>query len=290
MQHLSPEDYLEVEKVYYDSGYYKDALLADYALLSPVIDILHQYDNNKISIQEKDRRWNALAGYDIRNDIKRWYYRPGFIERYHVGMRKGTARLGYYGSMGYDKEKAAQVWTTFDRITSLNSLYFKGRSFELNGTVTGIFSSAINDQPLPQIPFMIGRLVDSAGRAAVVTADVGQLYKDQMRNVLPDWDYRPLDELHKNKQVQRRNFIGGSLLARQTLFKYFTASLMYQYFRITERLEYDQSPDSYIARSLRNQTAEIINGVANFTIPKGGIYTRQETTRKIENSTAAGEL
>ncbi|HEX6430094.1 MAG TPA: SusC/RagA family TonB-linked outer membrane protein [Niastella sp.] len=284
MPQLGPEDFLEVEKSLYDSGYYNVALFTDYALVSPVIEILHQYDSNKISMQERTDRLKALASYDIRNDINDRFYRPGFIERYHVSVRKGSSKLGYYGSMGYDREKAAQVWTSFDRITTNNNLFYKGRSFELNGTLTGIFSRSINDQPLPQIPYLIGRLADSAGRPVAVAADVRQLYKDQMSNILPDWDYRPLDELHKNKLTQKKSFMGGSLLARDTVFKYFTVSLMYQFFKITEKLENDQSPDSYAARDLRNKTAEINNGVANFTIPKGGIYTRQEMCRQIENS------
>ena len=281
---LSPAAYVEIETARYDSGYYRDALYTDYALVSPVVEILDQYDSNKISMQEKTDRLNALAGYDIRNDINDRFYRRGFMERYFLNIKKGTSKLGYSGSMGYDREKAAQVWTTFDRITTNNSLFYKGRSFELNGTLTGIFSKSINDQPLPQIPFLVGRLADVAGLPLTVAADVRQLYKDKMSILLPDWDYRPLDELHKNKLTERRNFIGASVLARDTVFKYFTVSLMYQLFRITEKLENDQSPDSYAARDLRNRTAQFDNGTVTFMIPKGGFYTRQEMTRQIENS------
>lgn len=284
MPRLTPKDYLEVEQARYQSGYYNIALFTDYSIVSPVTDILHQYDSNKISMQEKTERLNRLTGYDIRNDIDAYFYRPGFIERYYASLRKGTEKLGYYGSVGYDREKREQVWTTFDRITSQNSLYFKGKSFELTGKLAGIFSRSINDQPLPQIPDLIGRLVDSAERPAVVPADVRQSYKDQVRAFFPDWDYRPLEELGKNKLKQNRSLIEASLSARDTVFKGLTVSFMYQFIRVSERLENEQAADAYIPRDLRNKTAHFTNNDVDFTLPKGGIYTLQEMVQKIHNS------
>jgi TonB-linked SusC/RagA family outer membrane protein len=284
MPRLAPEDYLEVEQARYHSGYYNVALFNDYSIVSPVIDILHQYDSNKISIQEKTDRLNALAGYDIRNDIDARFYRPGFIERYYAGLRKGTEKLGYYGSIGYDREKGEQVWTTFDRITSQNSLFFRGRSFEVTGKLAGIFSCAKNDQPLPQIPNLIGRLVEPDGRPAVVPADIRQSYKDQVRAFFPDWDYRPVEELGKNQLKQNRSLIEASLLVRDTLLKGLTLNFMYQFMRVSERMENEQAADAYVPRDLRNKTARFANNVVEFTLPKGGIYTLQEMVQKIHNS------
>lgn len=283
MPRLNPSDYVEVEQVRYNSGYYNVALFNDYSLVSPVTEILHLYDNNKISMQERDKRLNALAGYDIRNDIDAKFYQPGFIERFYGNVRAGNEKLGYYGSLGYDKEKAEQVWTTFNRINFQNSLLFNVRSFSFNAKLAGIFSRSVNDQPLPQIPMMIGRLVDPAGQPAAVPADVRQSYKDAMRALLPDWDYRPVDELERNKLTQRRSFIEASLQVRDTLFKGFTLTGMYQFIRVGELLENERNAESYIAQDLRYKTARVVNNDVEFVLPKGGIYTRQEMVRKVHN-------
>jgi TonB-linked SusC/RagA family outer membrane protein len=284
MPRLKPEDYIEVEQARYKEGYYNVALSNDYSPVSPVVEILHLYDSSRIIAQEKFSRLNSLANYDLRNDMDAYFYRPGFIERYFASVRKGNGKVGYYGSVGYDREKAEQLWTTFDRITSQHNLLYRGKKFELSGKLTGIFSRSKNDQPLPQIPMLIGRLVDSVGRPSPVTSDVRQSYKDQLRPFLPDWDYRPIDELNKNNLKQSRNYIEASLMLRDTIVKGLTLSAMYQFVRTTEIVKNEQGADSYFARDLRNKTARFVNNAVEFVLPKGGILTWQDMGRNIHNA------
>lgn len=284
LPNLKPDDYVALEQTRYDSGYYTIPLLIDYSIVSPVVDVLDQGANNKISQQEKTDRLKALANYDIRNDIKAGLYRPGFIHRYYVGLRKGGEKWAYYGSLGFDRKNAEKILTSFGRITSQHNFLLRGKSYEVNAMATGIFSNSFNDQPQPEIPFLIGKLRDTDSKALAVPVDVRQSFKDQYKGVLTDWDYRPLEEVEKNKLTQKRNFVGGSILVRDTILKNVTISLMHQQFKITERQENDQSPESYVVRGLRNKTVTFNNGSPTYVLPKGGIYMRREMIHRIQNS------
>jgi hypothetical protein len=47
---------------------------------------------------------------------------------------------------------------------------------------------------------------------------------------------------------------------------------MYQFIRVSERLENEQAADAYIARDLRNKTAHFINNDVDFILPKGCVF------------------
>lgn len=283
---LRPEEFSELENIRYDSAFYGYPLSPNGTSLSNNIETLDAFNNKKISVNQRDETMAILENHDVRDDLKKYFYRTGFSQQQYINISKGKDNFSYNFSGGFNREKANEVNTLNEQVTLSGSIGYKFKSLEVLTYNFASWSKNFNNGRLPTTYFPNSFLVDSLGRAAVVPADIRQPYKDSINKlgILPDWNLRPLDELNENQLLLKQNNQLFNLNIKYTLINKIVFDLSYQFHVSNDDTSDYNSSNSYTSRHLYNSYAQVNNNaITSYPVPKGGILTWQRNRFQEEN-------
>lgn len=103
---MSSSDYIDVEEMLYDKGYFNSTIAVRYSALTPVVDILNQRDNGLLSQAVATSQINALRKNDVRNDYLRYFYQNAVSRQYSLNLSGGSDKISYIISAGFDKNES----------------------------------------------------------------------------------------------------------------------------------------------------------------------------------------
>ncbi|MGE8423577.1 MAG: TonB-dependent receptor plug domain-containing protein, partial [Sphingobacterium siyangense] len=199
---MSNQDFIGVEKMLFDKGYYNVFLNSvGYAAMTPVIDILDKRKKELISSLDSAKLINNLLLQDgLKNYADAFYERP-FTQQYNLNISGGGAKHAYGFATGYTTDRS-QLNDRNRKINLLFSNTFKPISklqidFGMNYTnalsksgrpdLTGL---TYNGKSVPYLQF-----VNDKGREIPFERDYRQLYVDQKYSTgFLDWSYYPMSE------------------------------------------------------------------------------------------------
>jgi len=282
---ISSSDYLLLEKDLFSKGFYDNTLSLQYSAVSPAVEIMSKLRNGEITADNADRQLEMLKTQDVRNDLRRYMYRPKVYQQSQLNLSGGGENNTYYMSAGYDKNRENMVTNGYDRVTlnARNSFSMLRGRLEVSGDIT--FSSANTgnkfDIYVPALPY--DRLADDQGNSlAVINSSVRlrQGYVDTAgKGKLLDWSYRPKDELKPNQnnhQLQYKLRAGLNYKISKDL----RLSADYQYLKEHAGNRGSYGLDGFYTRNIIN-TYTVINGdEVSRAIPLGEILyeSKQELT------------
>ncbi len=293
IRQISSADFVEVEKQLFTQGFYDSDLDApNYPVLTPAVDILNQQKKGQISQELAQRLLEQLKGIDVRDQYKKYMYRPAQKLQYALNISEGGPKHSWITSLGYDDNtgnlgekyerknfRLQNRWRFSDRFTAAAEVLYthsedrSGRKAYGSVTMKGNWN-------IPYIQF-----ADGGGNPLPVFSIYNQRYKESMVGTgLLDWNYYPLTDWQHNSSVTSNDelLLNGSL--QYKILKGLTADVKYQYQRSTGLSQSLYDEYSYYSRNYINNFAQRDeNGQLHFIVPKGGIMDQLNSRSEVNN-------
>ncbi len=291
---ISSSDYIDVEKMLFDKGYYNSSLnnTRTFPALSPVVEILNQQRNGVITDAEAKTQIDAYRNIDTRKEYSDYVYQKGVAQQHALSLSGGSESMTYYLSAGYDHTEG-NLKEVDDRFTfrSENQFYpFKsmqislGTQYTINKNLSG--QSGFGNVRTGAYSLPYTKFVDEAGNPLPVTKDYRQPFIDTAGGgLLLDWNYYPAEEYKQTRTKTNLTDLQANVGINYKLFEWLSVDIKYMYER--QNVESNELLDilSYETRDLINRYSEIdrSTGIVHYAIPLGGILIRSTSALQTNN-------
>ncbi|SEN08358.1 TonB-linked outer membrane protein, SusC/RagA family [Mucilaginibacter gossypiicola] len=280
---LSSEDYINVQQFLFRKGAFNSINNNGYSAIPPAVQIFYAKKNGTISAADSLQQINALKGLDVRDQIRKYYYRPSVNQQYLTSISGGSSTQKFYLSAGYDKNLNNLVNSDYSRVTvnAANTYYFLANRLELFSSLTYTSSKTNNGQLYsPTYPYL--QIADSNGQPLPIANTLRISYASTAGNgKLLNWLYEPLDELRNNysNTINNQNDIRLNFSLSFKVLPSLKASLLYSYERGQSAINNLNELQSFYARNLINTYAQLNTSTGDITnpIPIGGILNTSQT-------------
>ncbi|MNK02887.1 TonB-dependent Receptor Plug Domain protein [compost metagenome] len=281
---MSSANFIEIEKILFDRGYYANAEgSSSHEALSPVVELLIQKRDLLISETEANEAIMAYSAFDTRDDLQKYVLRESLNQQYALNFSGGNEHNLYYVSAGYDKNLNNIRGSSYDRFSmnARNTFILLNHKLNITTTISLISgnnrpgselynSSYLNAVALPYYPY--ARLADDNGKALAVAKDYRTFFVDSSPGKgLLNWSYKPLDELGFNNNVERLIEYRINAGVKYRLIPQLNAEVLYQYTDNVVKSRNLYGEQSYFTRNLINSFTQINGAILSYPIPKGGI-------------------
>ncbi|TDE09564.1 SusC/RagA family TonB-linked outer membrane protein [Dyadobacter psychrotolerans] len=281
---ISSSDYIDIEQMLFSRGYYRSIENADAkTALTPVVELLIENRDGKITDQQLQNGIEAFKGRDVRSDLNKYLYRNSLSQQYSLSIKGGSANQRYFASAGFDKNLSTSVGNGVGRVTlNVNNTYaLLKQKLEISTAIYYTSSktdqNAINTSDLnlsagnPIFPY--ARLADENGNAV----SLPHLYRDKfiaesMGKGLLDWRYSPQQELRLGDNSISNAEYRINLNTQYKILPGLNAQVLYQYVSNNTERKDRQDKDSWYVRDLINRFSSVgADGAVIRPVPAGDI-------------------
>lgn len=275
---LTSAQYIGVEQFLFNQGAYDNTISNGYSALSPAVEIFLAKRNGTISAADSLAKINVLKGYDSRQQLVKYYYRPSINQQYQASISGGGATQRYFISGGYDKNLNNAVNSNYDRLTLnvSNTYSFLKNRLEFFSNIIYTGSTANSGPTISSTAYPYDQIADANGNPLSVTNNLRLSYASTAGNgKLLNWVYKPLDELNNgySNTTTKLTDYRINLSLNYKIIQGLKASVLYSYEKgITESNNLNEL-QSYYGRNIINTYSQIdpISGAVTYGIPVGGI-------------------
>ena len=282
--HLSTSEYVDMERMLYDKGYYS----ARFSMLNrPAIPLVAELmEENRLGYLSNDAledRLNSLKQQDYRHDMQKYLYREAVNQQYAASVSGNRDRLSFILSTGYDKNIEHQIGNSNQRfnLRSHNSINFSDK-LNMQVGVWMAFQNSTDNSPGGYGDFRgisgYNELATASGDPLALDIYYRSLFTDTAGNgQLLDWKYRPLQELAlADKNRKSRDIIIN--WGMDYNWKYgLSGSVKFQKQFGNSRSDNLNNSNSYYTRNLVNRFTQLIAGKVVNNIPQGDILESSES-------------
>jgi TonB-dependent starch-binding outer membrane protein SusC len=288
---ISADDFIGVERMLFANDYYADQEIAvPPPPLSPVVELLIQQRDGLITAAEADAKINAFKQFDVRNDLKKYFYQQTLNQQYAVNLRGGGNRITYLLSAGYDENRDERDGK-YKRFTLRTDNSFQlTDKFQLNGSLLFTDVNSIGGRPSITVGsgkelFPYARLANDQGESQILLRDYRTSYAAAAEsNGLLNWQYNPIEDFAHQHLTSNQLGMLFNAGASYQLFSFLRAELKYQYQVEQGRSRDLQDEQSYYARNLINRYTQINpDGSLSFAIPRGGILRVADNDSRVQS-------
>ncbi|MBS1565190.1 MAG: TonB-dependent receptor, partial [Bacteroidetes bacterium] len=283
---MSTSDYIDLETSWFNAGRYNSyatALPQNKPVLSPVISILMDKRDGRISATDADNRLNALRNIDVRKEATSVFFHNSIKQQHQANLRGGSDKVNYYFSAGYDRVLGQERGDDMDRLTLRSENTFRllpsltlqagfmstwGKQYRNGMGLKGFQGNTADGFAIasPEYSFYpYQQLINPDGSAALAPRLFNKDYIDYLTSRgFEDWSYRPADELkHLDNTTQQKHLVVTTQL-NYKLNNALTADLKYQY------ESQDLTTNNYQPVALYN-TRNTINTYTRFVLPDSSV-------------------
>lgn len=283
---LNSNDFINVEQDLFSKGFY-DAQIGDPTqTVSPVVQLLADARDGKITQAAAQSQINSLRKNDYRNDLKKYFYQNSVNQQYQINLRGGGNNSDYFFSAGYDKNKSNQKGNNDHRITlNLTNNYYPIKNLSISSAIYYVetsnrFNSTVADVNGGNAKglYPYARLVDKDGNASPIVKDFNYTWitDTTTQKGLLDWRYFPLNELNLADISSKGNERRINFAINYTFLKLFKLKALYQLQKTTSNGNNYYSDSTYYTRLLFNRFTNL-PGSPQYPIPIGGILKQTNT-------------
>ncbi|AMR29935.1 hypothetical protein A0256_00150 [Mucilaginibacter sp. PAMC 26640] len=296
---LPSDEFISLERQSFGLGFYDAALISPtHTAISSVVQLLADQRAGKISQASLNNELDKLQNNDVRRDLSRYFYRSSVAQQYALNLKGGGDKSEYFLGLGYDRSIANRVGNKNDRATiSAKYNFYPIPDLQISAGINYIQSNSATNSPVDDIrtggniktyPYAV--LADQNGNALPIVKNFPASYTDTVgKGKLLDWNYRPINELHNNDNNGRQTDNRVNLGLKYNLPLGITAQVTYQYQRSETASTINNNVDSYYARNLINNYAQMgSNGLVTYPIPVGGIL--QSANSYLNSNRIRGQL
>ncbi len=282
---MTSSEFIDVEQFLFERGVFNSAInnVTSRPPLTPVVEMLHQHAIGHLTQQELERELDALRRLDIRDDLHDYFYRTGFNQQYALNVAGGGERSSSLFSVGYDKNNAAEVGTSLQRVSlNMQNTFQLAPKLDLQlGMRYGMLHNTANHQSTFQMSssksmYPYADLVDIHGNALAVTRDYRAGYLDVVdaRGNMLDWRYRPYQELDLADNTTTSNNVLFNTALKYTVLDGVQAEAYYQLENQSSQRENIFNEQTYFTRNMVNRYARDNGSTLTRAIPLGAISDR----------------
>lgn len=277
---LSNKDFIDIEKMLYDKGYYNVYLNSiGYVAMTPVIDILDKRKKALITSLDSSNLTNKLLQQNGLKNYADAFYENPFAQQYSMNISGGGQKHAYGFATGYTTDQSHLD----ERNRKLNLMFsnsFKPADklqidFGVNYTSTNNKNGKPDYTSLTYagktVPYL--QFLDEVGAELPFEKNYRKLYLDQKYNTgYLDWSYYPLSEYKYSNTVSKLTELFATFGLAYQLKPFLKLSLSGQYQIQSVRQEVLSTLNSYEARSIINKYTQIdANGRVTNPVPQSGI-------------------
>lgn len=294
-QNMSSRDYIDVEEMLFNKGYYDSRIGSSYMALSPVVEILLKEKNGQISSANADAQINVLKQHDDRNDFSSYLYRKAVNQQYAINISGGGQNQLYYVSVGYDRDMNNLIGNKNDRLTLNANNTYSLIHHKLEVT-TGILYTQANTQSNGIDPSTVSygnynslypyaQLADAKGNSLSIAKYRQNFIDTAGSGKFLDWNYRPLDELKFADNKTNSTNYQANLGIEYKVLSGLDINIKYQYEKGVSENKNLHTLQSYYTRNYINQFSEIDwgSGQVTYPVPYGGIIDFNNTGYTSQN-------
>ncbi|WP_270089978.1 SusC/RagA family TonB-linked outer membrane protein [Sphingobacterium sp. SYP-B4668] len=287
LNEMSSDQFIDMETMLFDKGYYNYSISNPTTTLSPVVELLDRAQKGEISREVALARIDILRGQDVRKDYLKYVYRPSVHQQYFGNISGGERNSNYSLSMGYDRNLNELVTSRYNRLTTKSAVSFRPfERLEITANVHLARGNNINSgQPIgygslysgggkKHYPYL--RLVDDQG----VPVDVGTVtYRKAFTDTIAsgrllDWNYNPLGEMDDSELKTTVNSINFMFQAKYRVLEGVHVEGAYQQEREFGITENWHGIGAYSTRNLINLYSDWDDTKVVRNIPIGDMLTR----------------
>ncbi|VTR34743.1 SusC/RagA family TonB-linked outer membrane protein [Sphingobacterium thalpophilum] len=246
---MNSSDFIDVELMLNEKGYYKNRMDNRSFIMSPVVKLLKRFRDGKITGDQLEASIDQLRNVDMRDDFLKYVYRNPIRQQYNVQLSGGGNLLSTIFSFGYDRQLNRLVTSSADRVSIKNNTVFRptskleftlGTQYTEYGTKDSYMPVAYNEMGLGYGNYPYMRLADYNGTALIVDAiGLNADFRDTIGGGrLLDWNYRPLDELHQSTMKGSTKETMLSFSSSYALSPQLKFSVLYNYRTSAKQDEY----------------------------------------------------
>lgn len=285
---MSSSDYIDVEKLLFDKGYFDEQINSTpYAALTPAVEVFLKNRLEQISSDQASEEIDRLRSIDIRDGYSKYFLKKGVTQQYAVNIQGGGEKHSYNLSGAYDNSsnekevqsgkinlKANHTFRPFQNMKVTTGLYYtnftskSGKPDYNTIQVYGRWPSYLN-------------FADEDGNPISTPFTYREAYTDTVgEGKLLNWRYYPLEDYKHNRTTTTQQEIYANAGANYQLTDYLNIDAKYQYQKQSSETENIADIDSYYARNLINLFSQVntSTGTVEYIVPLGGINNRNGHT------------
>jgi len=280
---ISPNDYINVEQMLFNQGYYDSYLsnTRNFPAVSPIVDILNDERNGIISKTEATNRISTYRNISINEQYRKYIYQNPTNQQYSINITGGNKNLAYYLSAGYDK--------SVDPLSAGNDRF----TFRSNNTYRPVKNLKLS------VDFQYTKSNDASGKPPYGSVLINRQWRipylpiaDQQENPLPvatfyragytdtagegkllNWKYYPLEDWKHDMTKGSGEDLTANLGLDYTIVNGLHLQVKYLYERQNTSSRNLEDLQSFEARDVINTFSQINNstGSVQYIVPLGGI-------------------
>ncbi len=287
---MSSAEFIEVEKMLFDKGFYNTILNgtnSNRGIVSPLVDGLYDLSKGLVTQEEMNARIEKYKTLDYRNDLLRYVYRNGTLSQNNIALSGRGEQSGYRVGIGYDRNMLSKRESSNQRLV-INGSYQLNfwKHFRLESNL--LYSNMKNSYNPDLIDYPIGvgggrtnlypyaQLMGDAGNPMVIPSQYNFRYMESVadRNEgLLDWFYRPLNEFGVSKADNNTNYWNAGLKLSVKLWNSLEITGQYGFEGQLGANRTLRGQESFFTRDLINRFTQVGNGTVKRIVPLGGILT-----------------
>lgn len=275
---LSSGDIIDIEQFLFNKGAFNNTINNGFGVLSPAVEIFLAKRKGSITAADSAFQINTLKGYDFRDQLLKYYYKPVINQQYQTSISGGGANQKYFVSAGYDRNQNGVVRDNYDRVTlnASNTYYFFKNKLELFSNIQFAAGNTNRSTAVGTTGYAYGRFADENGNPLAIANGMRTAYADTVGNgKLLNWSYSPLEELNNGYSMlnlKSTNYKVNVAL-NYNIGRGLKAMALYGYEKgiIESRILNEQ--ESFFTRSQINMVSQLnrVTGAVTYPIPLGAI-------------------
>lgn len=278
---LSSRDFINVERMLFDNGYYNTFLqYLPYYAMTPVINLLNNRKNGLITATDSAGTIDWLAGQDGRRNFAENFYGTAFSNQLSLNINGGSNSNAYGLGVGYTTDRTNLDERSRKINLLLSNSYRLMEKLQLDLTVN--FTQQHDRSGKPDFSaFKIGGksvpylyFKNAAGNETPFESIYNKAYLDQhYSDGYLDWGYYPLQDYKQDRNTNNLNELFATTNLRYQLFDFLSANVGFQWQDQRAENEGLHEKDSYFTRLKINQfmTVDPVSGQRKYNVPKGAI-------------------
>jgi TonB-linked SusC/RagA family outer membrane protein len=289
---MSVEDYISIERELFQAGFFNsDENSINRMALSPVLELLIQNRDGKLSNEALNAEVARLKNNDVRRDYEKHFYRSSLSQQYSLNISAGTDKHKIVISAGHDRQMTSINRSDYNRssFSMNNSLKLMGNKLTLTSGIyfsennrisNGIDRLTMNGNPI----FPYARMEQDGNPLAVLRNVRSTFIEDAENKGLLSWKYYPLEEL---ELADNRSLLTDYRIVGEVNYQVAPGlgfSGLYQYGGENTTAENLYLKEGYFARDLINRFTQIgAGGNITYKLPYGDILDQNRITVNTHN-------
>ncbi len=277
----SSRDFIEVERMLFDGGYYDTFLnYLPYYAMTPVINLLGGRKKGLVTEADSARTIDWLAGQDGRRNFSDNFYGTAFSNQLSLHIGGGSNSNAYGLGVGYTTDRTDLDARSRKINLLLSNSYRPVEKLQLDLTVN--FTQQLDRSGKPDfsafnivgksVPYLYFR--DEKGEEVPFESMYNKAYLDQhYADGYLDWGYYPLQDYKQDRKTNNLNELFATINLRYQVFDFLSANVGFQWQNQRAENERLHEKDSYFTRLKINQfmTVDPVSGQRKYNVPMGAI-------------------